>query len=81
MFIYDPKMKAKLCFNILLFTVVVFATEEKVTFENYKVFRIFPESKGHLDFLHQLEDSSGNVRININYFIIIVNYRILYTTF
>ncbi|XP_051175444.1 zinc carboxypeptidase-like [Leptopilina boulardi] len=46
--------------NILLTFAVVFATDEKITFENFKVYRILPETEGHVDLLHQLEQDNNN---------------------
>lgn len=51
-------------FKILVFTTIVaLALTEKVTFENYTVFRIIPSSKEHIETLKYLEDVHQGVSI------------------
>lgn len=53
----------RLFLNILFTIAVVLATDEKVTFENFKVYRILPQTEQHVDLLNQIEQDN-NVRIN-----------------
>jgi ammonia channel protein AmtB len=54
-------LKEKMLFKIILLTLVAFASAEKATFENYKVFRITPSTIEQLELLKQIEDVSKGV--------------------
>lgn len=66
--------------TIVFVALVAFATAEKVTFENYKVFRVIPSSQEQLDLLKHLEglnEGVSNVKRFINtilhLFILVIN--------
>ena len=46
----------------VFFALVALGLGEKATFENYKVYRVVPETQEHLKLLHKMEDSADGVR-------------------
>ncbi|XP_043463180.1 zinc carboxypeptidase-like isoform X2 [Leptopilina heterotoma] len=49
----------RLFLNILFTIAVVLATDEKVTFENFKVYRILPQTEQHVDLLNQIKQDDN----------------------
>lgn len=47
--------------TLFLIAFVALATAEKVTFENYKVFKIIPTSTEQIEFLRQFEERIDGV--------------------
>lgn len=47
--------------TFFLVAFVAFATAEKVTFENYKVFKIIPTSTEQLELLKQFDEQNDGV--------------------
>lgn len=56
-------MKFAISFFILavLYTAAVSSNEEKVSYEGYKLLRLYPTSQEQIEFVHELEDKDREV--------------------
>lgn len=55
------KVSISLFIVAVLYTVAVSSKEEKVSYEGYKLLRLYPTSQEQIEFVHDLEDKDREV--------------------